>query len=113
MKYILIIFVIFVGVGCVQRAEAEPLKFAGEPVWAHDSCSHFLSSAFLYCWQYEMLKNAAHMKSDTSKICAFSLTGIFGIFKEIFDDKVKGQYFSYKDVACNVAGSLMMFVLWK
>ncbi len=44
---------------------------------------------------------------------AFSLTTFYGILKEIFDDKVQGQHFSYKDIACNVAGSLMMYILWK
>jgi len=59
------------------------------------------------------LKNAAHIKSGTSRTWAFSLTTLYGIFKEIFDDKVQGQHFSYKDIACDVAGSLMMYVLWK
>jgi len=79
----------------------------------HDSYSHFLSSAFIYCWQYETLKNAAHIESGTSRMWAFSLTTFYGILKEIFDDKVQGQHFSYKDIACNVAGSLMMYILWK
>ena len=98
---------------CTYRLDAEPVKLFNEPLFAHDSYSHFLSSAFIYCWQYETLKNAAHMKSSTSRTWAVSLTTLYGIMKEIFDDKVKGQHFSYKDIACNVAGSLMMYVLWK
>lgn len=113
MKFILISLVFIVICSCALRLDAEPLKLFNEPLFAHDSYSHFLSSAFIYCWQYETLKNAAHIESGTSRMWAFSLTTFYGILKEIFDDKVQGQHFSYKDIACNVAGSLMMYILWK
>lgn len=113
MKYIVIALFLIFTCCFFQHAEAEPLKLANEPLIAHDSISHVLSSAFVYCWQYEMFRNAGHMKPGSARIWSLSLTGMIGIFKEIFDDKVKGQYFSYKDVACNLAGSLIMFVLWK
>ena len=98
---------------CTYRLCAEPVKLFNEPLFAHDSYSHFLSSAFIYCWQYETLKNAGQVNDGTSKIMAFSFTGFYGIMKEFFDDKVKKQHFSYKDIACNVAGALLMYALWK
>ncbi len=113
MKFFIILLVLIAICSYSFRLDAEPLKLFNEPLLAHDSYSHFLSSAFIYCWQYETLKNAAHVESGTSMICAFSLTGFYGILKEIFDDKVKKQHFSYKDIACNMAGSLMMFLIWK
>ena len=113
MKYVLVPLVILFVMSITSTAEAESVMLFDEPLFAHDSYSHFLSSVFVYCWQYESLKNAAHMKSGTSRTWAISLTTLFGIFKEIFDDKVQGQHFSYKDIVCNVAGSLMMYVLWK
>lgn len=113
MKFLIILFALIVICSYSFRLDAEPLKLFNEPLFAHDSYSHFLSSAFIYCWQYETFKNTAHLGSGTSRIWAFSLTGFYGILKEIFDDKVKEQNFSYKDLACNFAGSLIMFVLWK
>jgi len=113
MKIFLILLVLIAICSYSLQLDAEPLKLFDEPLFAHDSYSHFLSSAFIYCWQYETLKNSARVESGTSRIWAFSLTGFYGILKEIFDDKVKGQHFSYKDIACNVAGSLMMCILWK
>lgn len=113
MRFLVISLVLLAICFCPLHLEAEPLKLFDEPLLAHDSYSHFLSSAFVYCWQYETLKNAGHIKSGISRTWAFSLTTLYGIFKEIFDDKVRGQHFSYKDIACNVAGSLMMYVLWK
>jgi len=113
MKFLVISLVLLAAFSYALRLEAEPLKLFDEPLFAHDSYSHFLSSAFIYCWQYETLNKVAQIKPGTSRTWAFSLTTLYGIFKEIFDDKVRGQHFSYKDIACNVAGSLMMYVLWK
>lgn len=113
MKFFIIFIVFFALFFYTIHLDGESLKLFNESLFSQDSYSHFLSSAFLYCWQYETLYKAAGVESRTSRIWSFSLTGLCGILKEIFDDKIQKQHFSYKDLVCNFTGSALMFIIWR
>lgn len=78
-----------------------------------DKFSHLASSTFLFCWHYEILNNVCQMNKGKSKIIAISLTGFYGLMKEIYDSKNKGNYFSYKDLIFNTLGCFIGLVIYQ
>jgi len=90
-----------------------PLKLFGEELFTRNSATHILSAGFLYCYSYEMLENTSSLDKSKSVMVSFSITNMIGLFKEIFDEKQRGNKFSYKDIFCNLVGSAMMYAMWR
>ncbi len=109
-KFYIVIILIFLVTGNIQSA---PLTVFGEELFTRNSATHVLTATFLYCYSYEMLKNSGGLESNKSRVVSFSITNMIGMFKEFFDEKQPENKFSYKDLLCNLAGSAMMYAMWR
>lgn len=109
-KCCIIIFLVFLVTSHVWSA---PLELFGEKLFTRNSATHTLTAGFLYCYSYEMLQHAGGLDKHKSSMVSFSITNVIGLLKEIFDEKEPGNKFSYKDLLCNLAGSAMMYALWR
>lgn len=72
--------------------------------FSEDKFFHFSVSALLVGSSYHFLKCRLEKNKEISTTLSLTSTFLLGIFKEIYDKKIKKKYFSYKDLIFDVLG---------
>lgn len=80
--------------------------------FGEDKFFHFSISSLLVGSSYHLLK--CRLKRDEKSSTSFSLTTTFliGIGKELYDKRIKKEFFSYKDLIYNLLGILCGYFLF-
>jgi uncharacterized protein YfiM (DUF2279 family) len=79
-------------------------KIVRDNWFSEDKFFHFSVSALLVGSSYHFLKCRINKGEKLSTISSLSSTFLLGIFKEVYDKKVKKEYFSYKDLIYDILG---------
>jgi len=75
-----------------------------KPLINPDKVMHFTSSTFVTYWSYGFNRDIMENNHQESVIFSVSITGCLGFAKEISDKHVKKTFFSWKDIAFDLAG---------
>jgi len=88
-------------------------KSSNQDWFSHDKFSHLTSSAFFYCWNYNVIKNGFQLDSNRSKVISFSIVNLIGLTKEIIDYKQPDNKFSYKDIIYSFGGNILGLLIFE
>lgn len=111
---ILLIFLISNNLNLNYQIKEDSLnkKIYKDTWFGEDKFFHFSVSSLLVGSSYHLLK--CRLEKDKKTSACFSLTGTFliGISKEIYDKKIKKEFFSYKDLIYDLLGIFCGYFLF-
>ena len=76
-----------------------------------DKIMHFGGSAFITYWNYGVSKDIIGNSKKESLIISISLTTLLGVSKETSDKYLKKTFWSWKDIAYDLAGITVGLIL--
>jgi uncharacterized protein YfiM (DUF2279 family) len=109
-KFLLIVVALLLVSPALLQADLQNNK----PVdswFGKDKFAHLTASAFLYCWQYELLDKPFQLDENDLTVWSLSLTLLWGVGKELYDMTKEDNFFSYKDLAFDILGCIAGMVI--
>jgi uncharacterized protein YfiM (DUF2279 family) len=106
LKTVLLILVIFLLTACAATAQNKSHRGKRDPWLGEDKVYHFLTSSVIGAAATKIAVNNNAAPCDAVFI-GISTTFVIGSGKEWYDKTVKKTFFSWKDMAWNIAGGTL------
>lgn len=95
----------------VELLQSEEVQPRHDPWLGQDKFLHWAVSALLYGSSYHFYAHRIAVEVDSATLAAAGTTLSIGIGKEIYDLR-DGRFFSWRDMAANMAGVLTGYFLF-